>query len=70
MSNINIGFDAYIKLRENLDEVQAELSKTQQHYYEMRNERDYLKSVFMEILVAKTLDQAKSIARRTYESHD
>lgn len=70
MSNINIGFEAYLKLRESLDEVQAELAKTQQHYYDMRNERDYLNAVFMEIINAKTLEQAQAIAKRTHESHD
>jgi len=69
MSNINVGIDAYLRLREDMDELQSELAKVKQHYYDMRNDRDYLKSVLLEIANSNNLEQIKKRAIRTYESY-
>jgi hypothetical protein len=68
--NINVGIDAYLRLREDMDELQSELAKTKQHYYDMRNDRDYLKAVLLEIANSNNLEQIKKRAIRTYESYD
>ena len=70
MSNINVGIDAYLRLREDMDELQSELAKVKQHYYDMRNDRDYLKSVLLEIANSNNLEQIKKRAIRTYESYN
>lgn len=67
--NINVGIDAYLRLREDMDELQSELAKTKQHYYDMRNDRDYLKSVLLEIANSNNLQQIKTRAIRVYESY-
>ena len=67
--NINVGIDAYLRLREDMDELQSELAKTKQHYYDMRNDRDYLKSVLLEIANSNNLQQIKTRAIRIYESY-
>lgn len=67
--NINVGIDAYLRLREDMDELQSELAKVKQHYYDMRNDRDYLKSVLLEIANSNNLEQIKKRAIRTYESY-
>jgi len=70
MSNINVGIDAYLRLRDDMDEFQSELAKVKQHYYDMRNDRDYLKSVLLEIANSNNLEQIKKRAIRTYESYN
>ena len=67
--NINVGIDAYLRLRDDMDELQSELAKTKQHYYDMRNDRDYLKSVLLEIANSNNLQQIKTRAIRIYESY-
>lgn len=69
MTNINVGIDAYLRLRDDMDELQSELAKVKQHYYDMRNDRDYLKSVLLEIANSNNLEQIKTRAIRTYESY-
>ena len=69
MSNINVGIDAYLRLRDDMDELQSELAKVKQHYYDMRNDRDYLKSVLLEIANSNNLEQIKTRAIRVYESY-
>ncbi len=64
-----MGIDAYLRLREDMDELQSELAKTKQHYYDMRNDRDYLKSVLLEIANSNNLQQIKTRAIRVYESY-
>ena len=66
--NIQVDIDAYLRLRELNDELQTELGKTKQHYYAMRDQRDYLRSVLLDISTSKTHDQAKTLALRAYES--
>jgi hypothetical protein len=68
MSQIKVEIDAYLRLRELNDELQAELGKTKQHYYAMKDQRDYLRSVLLDITTSKTHDQAKTLALRAYES--
>jgi len=63
--NINVGIDAYLRLRDDMDELQSELAKTKQHYYDMRNDRDYLKAVLLEIANSNNLEQIKKRAIRT-----
>ena len=64
-----MGIDAYLRLRDDMDELQSELAKTKQHYYDMRNDRDYLKSVLLEIANSNNLQQIKTRAIRVYESY-
>jgi len=64
-----VGIDAYLRLRDDMDELQSELAKTKQHYYDMRNDRDYLKSVLLEIANSNNLQQIKTRAIRVYESY-
>ena len=68
MSQIKVEIDAYLRLRELNDELQAELGKTKQHYYAMRDQYDYLRAVLLDISMSKTHEQAKTLALRTYES--
>lgn len=69
MTNINVGIDAYLRLRDDMDELQSELAKTKQHYDDMRNDRDYLKAVLLEIANSNNLQQIKTRAIRVYESY-
>ena len=68
MSQIKVEIDAYLRLRELNDELQAELGRTKQHYYAMKDQRDYLRAVLLDISTSKTHDQAKTLALRAYES--
>jgi hypothetical protein len=70
MSNINVGIDAYLRLRDDMDELQSELAKVKQHYYDMRNDRDYLKAVLLEIANSNNLEQIRKRAIRVYESYN
>jgi hypothetical protein len=67
--NIKVEIDAYLKLKDELDVLRTDLYKTEQLYYEMRNDRDYLNSVLLEIANSNNLEQIKTRALRAYESY-
>lgn len=69
MSQIKVEIDAYLKLRDEVDTLREDLYKTEQLYYEMRNEKEYLLSVLLEIANSNNLEQIKKRALRAYESY-
>lgn len=67
--NIKVEIDAYLRLRDEIEVLRTDLYKTEQLYYEMRNDRDYLNSVLLEIANSNNLEQIKTRALRAYESY-
>jgi len=69
MKNINVEIDAYLRLRDDMDNLRSELDKSDQKCYEIKNDRDYLLSVLLEIANSNNLEQIKTRAIRAYESY-
>ena len=69
MSQIKVDIDAYLRLRDDMDTLRSDLYKTEQQYYDLRNENEYLLSVLLEIANSNNLEQIKKRALRAYESY-
>lgn len=69
MKNINVEIDAYLRLRDDMDNLRSEIDKADQKCYEIENDKDYLLSVLLEIANSNNLEQIKTRAIRTYESY-
>lgn len=69
MSQIQVDIDAYLRLRDEMDTLRSDLYKTEQQYYDLRNENEYLLSVLLEIANSNNLEQIKRRALRAYESY-
>ena len=67
--NIQVDIDAYLRLRDDMDTLRSDLYKTEQQYYDLRNENEYLLSVLLEIANSNNLEQIKKRALRAYESY-
>ena len=68
--NIQVNIDAYLRLRDDMDTLRSDLYKTEQQYYDLRNENEYLLSVLLEIANSNNLEQIKKRALRAYESYN
>jgi hypothetical protein len=69
MSQIQVDIDAYLRLRDDMDTLRSDLYKTEQQYYDLRNENEYLLSVLLEIANSNNLEQIKKRALRAYERY-
>lgn len=67
--NIQVDIDAYLRLRDDMDTLRSDFYKTEQQYYDLRNENEYLLSVLLEIANSNNLEQIKKRALRAYESY-